>query len=427
MKRALAATLLLAAAPAGAQAPPRPAAIIQADPSVHARADDLLAFLQGTGGYDRLFGPDFRAQVPLDRFRSIAADLAGTIGQPLRIDAIAMPGRWQASVTIAYQRGSATMEVTVDPAEPHLITGLRITGQRLATDRPADLEAAIRALPGTAAVGLYALGTGQPRPVLEVGGDKEMPLGSAFKLWVLAEAVRQVNAGKRRWADVVPAGPPSLPSGILQSWPTGAPVTLQTLATLMISISDNTATDTLMRALGRPALNELAGSTGLSSPVLTTREAFVIKGDPALRRRWQTMAPAGRAALLARDKARFDVTPLATGIFADGPVATDTVEWFATPRATARLLDRLRLSRGETARAMLAINPGTTSADAARFAYIGFKGGAEPGVLTLNFLVRTRSGQWFALAGAWHRPDGATSEPAFLTLMSRALALVADR
>ena len=38
----------------------------------------------------------------------------------------------------------------------------------------------------------------------------------------------------------------SLPSGITQSWPAGSPVTLQTLATLMISISDNTATDTLV-------------------------------------------------------------------------------------------------------------------------------------------------------------------------------------
>src|SRR5690606_39753601 len=50
---------------------------------------------------------------------------------------------------------------------------------------------------------------------------------------------------------ILEAGDVSLPTGILQEWPVGTPMTIQSLATLMISISDNTATDVLLRVAGR--------------------------------------------------------------------------------------------------------------------------------------------------------------------------------
>ena len=112
---------------------------------------------------------------------------------------------------------------------------------------------------------------------------------------------REIAAGKRRWSDVVPLGARSFPGGTMQDWPQRAPVTLQTLATMMISISDNTATDTLMRLLGREAIAAEVVASGHSAPsrmlpMLTTIEAFALKaGDPA------------RAAEYARadDKAQF--------------------------------------------------------------------------------------------------------------------------
>ena len=52
----------------------------------------------------------------------------------------------------------------------------------------------------------------------------------------------------------------------------------------------------------------------------------------------------------------------------------------------------------------LALNPGLP--DGARlFSYIGFKGGSEPGVLTLSFLVRRASDQ------AWRFYSLETSDP----------------
>ncbi len=73
----------------------------------------------------------------------------------------------------------------------------------------------------------------------------EQAIGSAFKLYVLSTLSREIAARRRSWNDVVPLDQRSYPSGILQDWPQGTPMTLQTLATLMIAISDNTATDQL--------------------------------------------------------------------------------------------------------------------------------------------------------------------------------------
>jgi hypothetical protein len=394
---------------------------------VKARADELVGLLAGRGSYDALFTPVFRAQIGADQFAAVTRSLVAALGAPVRVDSIAAPTRWRVELVITFEHGTATMQMALESAEPHAITELRVISQAARGDTLGAIESSVRALPGTAAIGVYALGPGEPRPLLEVHGDAPTPLGSAFKLWVLAEAARQVAAGTHRWRDVVAVGPPSLASGLLQSWPRGAPVTLQTLATLMISISDNTATDTLMRLLGRAAVDRAAAASGLTTPVLTTREAFVLKGDPALRTRWTALAPPARAALLARDSARFDATPLATGVFGNGPVATDTVEWFASPRAVASLLDRLRRNPDPVVRDILAINAGVDPATAGRFAYLGYKGGSEPGVLTLNVVAKTRAGIWFAVTGAWHRPDGATSEAELGAIVTRALSLVADR
>ncbi len=112
---------------------------------------------------------------------------------------------------------------------------------------------------------------------------------------MLSTLVQEIKAGKRKWSDVVPLEVHSVPSGQMQDWPIGSPVTLHTLATMMISISDNTATDALIRVLGREAVAAEMVASGHAEPsrnipMLTTVEFFALKsGDPAriaaLRRR----------------------------------------------------------------------------------------------------------------------------------------------
>lgn len=412
---------MIAGVPASAQAP-------AADPSLTRAIDGLIPILDGRGDYDTYFAPSFKAAVPKTQLAQVTDQLKAALGTPKAATAIKATTPFAADLLVTYARGSAAIRLAVDPAAPHAVIGLLVTGTTLAGDSAAKLAADFKALPGLAGFGIYALGNGAPKPVTEWRGNEAAPLGSAFKLWVLAEAAAQVSAGKRRWTDVIPLGAPSLPSGITQSWPIATPVTLQSLATLMISISDNTAADTLLLALGRDKVGARAtalGAAPASLPVLTTREMFYLKAHPALTAEWAGANASARAAILTREARAIAAAKLDPSIFAGKPVAIEAVEWFASPQAMARVVDDLRKA-DDTTRAILATNPGTDPATAARFAYLGFKGGSEPGVVTLNYLVRTRSGQWRAVVGNWRRTDAETPVLTFAALMNRALALAAD-
>ncbi len=420
-----AAIALLALAPVEAIAQTRSPASVTVDPAVRTRAEALIPVLAGRSGYDTLFAAVFKQAVPSARFDSLTLQLRTGLGQPRRIERFAPIGRWAATLVIGYDRGTATARMTLDPSAPHAVTGLLITGTAPRDDSAARVQAEIAALPGMASLGVYALDGTTPTPVFETKGDAPAPLGSAFKLWVLAEAARQVAAGTLRWDQVVPVGAPSLPSGVLQGWPAGAPVTVQTLATLMISISDNTATDTLLALLGRDQVDAMAARYGGNGPVLTTREAFVIKSDPALIAAWAKGDATQRRGLLTAQAERIAGATLDPMMFSSGPVANDSVEWFAAPRDMARLLAALK-EAGPVVRAILAINQGIDPATAGRFDYVGFKGGSEPGVIALNLLARSKTGRWYGVSGTWHRADAGVDEPRFLPLVTRALALVAD-
>ncbi len=397
-----------------------------ADPALRAKADALVAILDGRGAYDAYFAASFREKVPKAQFATIVEKLKVTLGAPERIESLMATSAWSADLIVGYARGTASVRLALDPAAPHAATGLLITGTGARDDSLAKVEAEFRALPGASGFGLYALSAGKPAPILEYRADIAAPLGSAFKLWLLAELARQVAADERHWADVVKVGAPSLPSGVLQTWPAESPVTVQTLATLMISISDNTATDTLLTTLGRAKVDAIAASAGGSVPVMTTREMFALKGEPTLMKAWIAGSVDERRALLVDNAVKISTAKLDPTVFAGKPVAIDSVEWFASPAAMAGLMNRLR-GADATTRAVLAVNAGVDPAIAKRFGYVGFKGGGEPGVLTLNYLVQAKDGRWYAATGNWHRADDAVNEVRFAGLMGRALALLAAR
>lgn len=428
---AAACCLSLLAAPAIAQpAPPQATAAEAASPELKARIDALPALINGTGDFEAYFAPAFKAQVPKAQFDQIGQQLKAQFGAAVKVEKVIATSPHAATVELGFEKGVGSINIVIDPAPPHRVTGLLLTRVEPRGDTVAKIEAEVRALPGTAAFGVYALGDGVT-PVNELAGTQALPIGSAFKLWILAEAARQVNAGTRKWGDVVTLGQRSLPSGMMQKWPASAPVTLHTLATMMISISDNTATDTLLTTLGRDKVDAMVAQAGVADPaatlpVLTTLEAFQLKApaNADLAAAWKAATPEARRKLLADNRARLAATRVDPGMFGDKPVALD-IEWFASPRDEAAVLDWLRTKGGEQALAILAVNPGTPSA--ALFDYAGFKGGSEPGVIFLSWLVKTRKGNWYAVTGGWTREDAAVDERSFLNLMNRLLAQVAVR
>jgi beta-lactamase class A len=403
-----------------------------ADPSpdFRHRADELVALINGGSAPEQLFSPAFLAQVPAAQVRTIAADLTRSYGAVRAVAGIEAKSASSGIVILDLERATLRMDMSIADAPPHLIERLLVTGADAKGDSIRDVLGAIAALPGDVSLAAMRLDDGEPKSLLSQQADRPLAIGSAFKLFILAELVREVKTGERRWGDVVPLNRRSLPSGFLQTWPHGAPLTLHSLAALMISQSDNSAADTLLALLGREKVERSLAEIGVKSPerlrpFLSTREAFLLKaGDPSLRTRWSAAGEAARRAMLAKEVAAQSLDAVDPRRFAAGPLSIGEIEWFASPADLVRALDWLRRNGDEQALGILAINPGIPSLKR-DFAYVGFKGGSETGVLNLSFLLKRKDGAWIAVAVTWNNPAAAVDEGQMVALTSRLLALLA--
>ncbi len=395
------------------------------DPAYAARASDLLTYLKAPKRPETLFAPSFLAAIPPAQIEAVARQLLERDGTPLAIQQIEETGPGTGNIEIGYERAAVRMALTIGPASDDRIIGLQITSTAQRDDGAAKILAEFSALPGESSLLVTRLDQRAP-PVIERNASKPLSIGSSFKLWILAEAADQVKGGKRKWSDVVPLGSPSLPSGILQDWPPATPMTLQTLATLMISISDNTATDTMLRALGRAQVGHHAPQGAATLPILSTIEAFALKmkSNDDLRLRWEQGDIVSRTKLLEAERKRLTRESVIAATLAGAPSHIDTVEWFASPQDMARTLDELRKLNDPHALAILGISKGLLVEDAGRFAYLGYKGGSESGVIAMNFLVRNKRGEWYAICGAWNDPKAPVDNGRFSALMARVAALV---
>ncbi len=199
----------------------------------------------------------------------------------------------------------------------------------------------------------------------------------------------------------------SLPSGTLQDQPAGAKLPLLTFADEMISKSDNTAADHLLFTVGRAAVEAMLTTTGhhdptVNQPFLSTRELFTLKLmlSPAEQQAFVGSTLAAKRTLLDDYDARLDPRTYA-GPEPTAPILPDTLEWFATPGDLCRVMAARKGYADKPATTdvydVLRINPGFAD-HAGAFAYIGMKGGSEPGVLDLTWLLqRKRDSKWLFL------------------------------
>jgi hypothetical protein len=102
-------------------------------------------------------------------------------------------------------------------------------------------------------------------------------------------------------------------------------------------------------------------------------------------------------------------------------VRIDTVEWFASAADLVRAMDWLRLHADDGAKAILAISGGLPQQARAAVRYAGFKGGSEPGVANLTYLIQTRSGAWYAVSVGWNNPAAPVDANRLAGLAARAI------
>lgn len=122
---------------------------------------------------------------------------------------------------------------------------------------------------------------------VEVGGTTVLPTASTIKVPILVELLRQAQAGKVDLEQLVEvrADQQLGGSGILKAFSPGAQISLRDAATLMIVLSDNTATNMCIDALvgGVEAVNAAMDELALDQIRLHNRIDFDLIG-PDVRR-----------------------------------------------------------------------------------------------------------------------------------------------
>ena len=369
--------------------------------------------------YRQRFTEQFRSQVPYAEMKRITGGLKGLRGIRIleqdrrRLVVLTEAEGVRLATTLAVDAAG-----TIDTLQlqPHQERPAPPTSWSALDDRLAAVA------PETGFLAAELTEDGRCVPIHQVRAGAPHPIGSMFKLYVLDTVASQVQQGHLSWGTklTIEAEDKSLPTGKLQDRADGDTVTVAEAARLMISISDNTATDLLIERVGRGAvqrtIEQTSGNAKANIPVLTTRELFLLKGAdyPTYAQRYLDLPPAQRASWLDSTLSGVPLDEVETW---QQPRNTEVIGWFAAPdeicAAFARLTERDGVDRA------LSVNDGGLGLDPEKWPKVWFKGGSEPGVMALGYLAEATDGSRYVLTAMIHDHDTALDEStATLELLS---------
>lgn len=256
--------------------------------------------------------------------------------------------------------------------------------------------------------------------------EQTLAIGSSFKLYILGELAQQITGhgelalflqelGRLGWEDPLEIQQQyKSPFGPLLYVPDGSPFTIRYFAEQMIQRSDNTATDHLLFFLGRENVERRMAEMGhhdptLNRPLFATREIFILKllwTDEELAA-YLAASDTERREMLANEKRGYRefVAYLQEQGDWSLPTRIDTVEYFANRfdmcQAFMTLHDMAQEPGLLPVTEVLTLEDGI-DIDREDWIYVGYKGGSEPGVLALNWLLQRNDGRLFVISWAFN-------------------------
>jgi hypothetical protein len=192
----------------------------------------------------------------------------------------------------------------------------------------ADIATRLGRLPGR--VSLIVIRDGNE--LAGIDPDRPMQVASTMKIGVLKALLDEVAAGRLTLEKNALIRPElkALPSGTLHQLPDNAPVTLHTLAALMMRDSDNTAADVLIDAIGKDKVRAALGVPWL----MTFHQWFMLKADPALYSEFRRQSDERKGHWLGA------LAPKVPLVYSDSIAgATPESGWFLSARKLCTLMD----------------------------------------------------------------------------------------
>ncbi len=332
------------------------------------------------------------------------------------------------------------LSLTINPADGGRMVGIFI---QPASPDPQEVTAnstdvMFESVGTSTGYGLYDTSSGSCTSIHELRGDVVQPTGSEFKLWVLAAVAEQIQGGELTWEEKITLTPelrgiPGTPG--VASQPDGTELSVAELATAMIGISDNYATDLLMDRVGREAVEQAMVNSGvvdpdLNIPMLNTREIFLLKLVPE-HADYLTLGVDEKRAYI--DDVLADDQSLTTGDESDAPKPPwniEQLEWFASPADICRTylyLAELNDAPGmEPLNKALTLDPqqGLSFIDQNTWTTAWYKGGSEPGLLAMSWFLEDSSGKTYVVAGSMSDPDVVISEIYAVAALEHAVVLL---
>jgi beta-lactamase class A len=155
-----------------------------------------------------------------------------------------------------------------------LLANVCVFGQTDQAAKQPTLDARVRAevsqFKGKVSLFAKNLDTGA---VYELGADDRVPTASTIKIAVMVEAFARVSEGKAKWTDelILTKEKKVGGSGILGEFGDGLHLTLRDAVNLMMTMSDNTATNLVIDVLSADAVNARMESLGFKETRLMRR------------------------------------------------------------------------------------------------------------------------------------------------------------
>jgi hypothetical protein len=367
---------------------------------------ELLQAQPALANYSTTFTQRMRDNLPLEELKAVFSELYDEVGKCTSYEVNPLgQGKYQLILHSMNELNVLLMtQVNEDSGQ---VSGLAVGGIDYPEIQIRSWDDLKSALHGLAPEGKSSatLVTHDRSVSLSENPSDVFAIGSTFKLYILGALEQAIEKGEHRWDEILPLKEEwkSLPSGIMHTWPSGKEVRLLEYAENMISLSDNTATDHLLYFLGRENVEAMLAPMGNTHeeaylPFLSTLEMFKLK--------W-ALKPVETKSYLMADLAErlprlYQLTQIPreevgrNGVSLDQPTLIDQLEWFATTPENCEAMFWLASKNSPQVRKVLSKNVpilGEIGKESSHWTYAGYKGGSEPGVLSMTFLLESRSGQ----------------------------------